>query len=103
MKKKHLLSIVFYSMILSMFCSINASANSAQSQWSGISASGTMCQDDNSPIEVRHENLIFHLPSFPNPHSFDFTEYSSSVTAEYTFYNPSEYTITAKLFFPFGT
>lgn len=47
--------------------------------------------------------MIF--PSFPKSQYNEETEYlaySGMVTAQYTFYNPANYTVTAKLLFPFG-
>lgn len=80
-------------------------ANSAQMHFEGISATGAVMTDTESPVEVEREVLTFDITEFPD---FDYKSvsdmqaYSSKVTAEYTFFNPSEYEITAKLLFPFG-
>lgn len=88
-----------------MLFSLTASANSAMTYWNGTDASGAIITDENSPIVVEKENLIFDISSFPES-SYEgetsFASYSASVTAEYTFYNSSDYTVTAKLLFPFG-
>ena len=106
MKKFQLLSILLScTLFLSTCLTIPVSANSAQTSWSGVSSTGAVCQAENSPLEVKKEVLTFDLPDFPYPDepSMDLTEYHNSFTAEYTFFNPSEYTITASLLFPFGT
>ena len=80
-------------------------ANSAQTWWSGTDASGTILTDTECPIVVEKELLTFDLPDFPLNHYFtaeEFNAYAGRVTAEYTFYNPADYTVTARLLFPFG-
>lgn len=81
------------------------SANSAQTWWEGVDAAGVIVSDENCPITVEKEILTFDLQAFPADYytsTEEFLQYSGSVTAEYSFYNPSEYTVTAKLLFPFG-
>lgn len=80
-------------------------ANSAQTQWEGLDVTGAIITGENSPIVVEHELLTFDIQEFPDDYYStldEFLAYSGKVTAEYTFYNPSEYTVTAKLLFPFG-
>lgn len=77
-----------------------AHANSALQRYVGVDAMGAIMRGEN-PIVVEHEQLTFDLFSFPTVGTQD--GYDGKVTAEYTFYNPSEYTITATLLFPFGT
>ena len=82
-----------------------ASANSAQTWFEGQDATGAfMPAGSESPIVVEGERLIFDLPHFPVLHGSaeDNAAYEASVTAEYTFYNPSDYTVTSHLLFPFG-
>ena len=82
-----------------------AFANSAQSFWEGVDASGVTVSEGESPLEVEKETLTFSLSQFPLSYyenQEDFLSYSGMVRAEYTFYNPSSYTVTARLFFPFG-
>lgn len=82
-----------------------ASANSAQSYFRGVDAAGAMMLDKESPIVVEKELLTLDLQSFPFSYyesKEEFLSYDGKVTAQYTFFNPSEYTITAKLLFPFG-
>lgn len=84
---------------------VPAFANSAQSYWEGVNQSGAIITDGDSPIIVEKELLTFDLQEFPKNyyHEVDeFLAYTGKVTAEYTFYNPSDITVTAKLLFPFG-
>lgn len=103
MKKaaKRLVSLLLIVLMLML----PVSANSAQTWWEGVDAAGVIVPEDNCPITVEKEILTFDLQEFPADYytsTENFLQYSGSVTAEYTFYNPSEYTVTAKLLFPFG-
>lgn len=80
-------------------------ANSAQTQWTGTDSTGAIVLEKDSPIIVEKELLTFDIQEFPESYyreSKDFISYSTKVTAEYTFYNPADYTVTATLAFPFG-
>lgn len=84
---------------------VYASANSAQSHWRGVDATGATITGENCPIEVTAETLTFDIGEFPQNYSsvdYDKTKYSAKVTAEYTFYNPTDMDVTATLVFPFG-
>lgn len=84
----------------------SANANSAQSYWEGVDRAGVVITGDNCPIVVEHELLTLDLQEFPQPYynnEEDFLAYPGKVTAQYTFYNPSAMTVTAKLLFPFGS
>ena len=84
---------------------VPASANSAQTQWEGVDSAGAIVRDGGSPIIVEKELLTFDIQEFPDNHYFDldsYLAYSGKVTAEYTFFNPADYTVTATLLFPFG-
>ena len=99
--RKVLSLVIAFVLILS---TISASANSAQSYFYGRDAMGAILTGE-SPIVVEHEELTFQIPSFPREYyeSFEeFMRYNSFVSASYSFYNPSDYTVTAKLLFPFG-
>lgn len=98
---KRLLGIFLIAVLLTG----SVSANSAQTWWEGVDGSGVIVADETSPIVVEKELLTFDLQEFPKEDydaSEDISQYQGAVTAEYTFYNPSEYTVTAKLLFPFG-
>lgn len=61
--------------------------------------------DENCPVIVEKEVLTFDIPEFPKGYyseKEEYLSYSAKVTAEYTFYNPADYTVTATLLFPFG-
>ena len=96
------------SILLSTFLLLSptaAYANSAQTYFQGISATGTMVIGEQSPIIVERELLTFDLQEFPQEYyeeEADFLAYSGKVTAEYTFHNPADYDVKAKLAFPFG-
>ena len=93
---------------LTMFFNVGiviASANSAQSHWNGVYSTGAIVTDENCPVIVEKEVLTFDISEFPANYyqSLDeYMAYSAKVTAEYTFYNPADYTVTATLVFPFG-
>ncbi len=83
---------------------VPAYANSAVMQWSGMDSTGAIVVDENCPIEVEKEVLTFDIAEFCDhfPTKEALLAYSSKVTAEYTFYNPTDQTVTATLAFPFG-
>ncbi|MBQ7380089.1 MAG: hypothetical protein IJW70_10490 [Clostridia bacterium] len=93
--------VLLLVILLCALTALPASANSAESYWEGVSASGVLTTDGECPLVVEHETLTFDIAAFPSPYGG--TEgYDASVTAEYTFYNPSDMTVTANLLFPFG-
>ena len=84
---------------------VTASANSAQKDWQGSSASGMMITDENCPVEVESEVLTFNINDFPAGYYYEQAElkkYEASVTAHYNFYNPADYDVDMTLAFPFG-
>lgn len=103
MKIKHIISLVLCA-VLSFLISGTAFANSAQKWWTGADSYGTIVTDTECPVVVESELLTFDIPDFPAtyPDTEHFLAYSANVTAQYTFYNPANYTVTAKLEFPFG-
>ncbi len=108
MKKGLFLRIIFAAISLALILGTSVLpvfANSAQSWFEGVDSSGAIMTDKESPIIVERELLTFDISEFPESYygaSEEYLSYSAKVTAEYTFYNPSEYTVTAKLLFPFG-
>ncbi len=108
MKRKIKKSLIAISLcFLSLFGANSQTvfANSAQTHFEGIDSTGAIITDAESPIIVEKEVLTFDVQSLM-PTYFSTAEeyfaYDAKVTAEYTFYNPSEITGTAKLLFPFG-
>lgn len=77
-----------------------ASANSAPPYWFGTDASGVILNGDTCPVEVESEHLTLQIGDFPN--FSDPSSYRASMTAEYTFYNPTEETYDLSLVFPMG-
>ena len=91
--------------LLLVLSPVRVHANSAQTYWQGVDATGALAVGEESPIVVEHEELVFEIQEFPLDYyreNVDFLAYAPSATAKYTFYNPSDYTVTAKLAFPFG-
>jgi len=74
-------------------------ANSGAPWEEGVTQSGVHSVHENSVLQVQSEKLIF---KFDKPvYSTDETErYNSSVTAEYTFYNPTDETVNTTMAFP---
>lgn len=104
MLKKMIIILALLSLLFSSFC-ISSSANSAQTWWKGTDASGVIVTDSECPVVVKNEVLTFNIDKFPETYyktEEEMLSYSASVTAQYTFYNPSDYDVTAKLLFPFG-
>ncbi|MBQ6018993.1 MAG: hypothetical protein IJL26_02335 [Clostridia bacterium] len=99
-------SLVLIGCILfAVFC-IPASANSGPRRWEGLTQSGVTFTGEDCPIEVTHEKLTLAVTDEPVPESTDasyWAEYANEVTAEYTFFNPTQDTITATLTFPCGS
>lgn len=100
---KKLISMALSTLLL---CSpVTAFANSAQTNFRGISPTGAMVTGEQSPLVVEQEQLTFDLQEFPLEYygeEADYLAYTGKVTAEYTFHNPADYDVTAKLAFPFG-
>ncbi|MBR2384433.1 MAG: hypothetical protein IKA99_02370 [Clostridia bacterium] len=77
-----------------------AKANSAQTHWKGTSQLGIVVTDGECPLVVEKEVLTFNLVDFPD---YGNEDYSSTVSAEYTFKNPTDLNLDISLAFPFGT
>lgn len=83
----------------------SALANSAQTWWQGTDSTGALIADTDCPIVVESELLTFDISEFPSeyyPESDEYLAYHATVTAEYSLSNPADYTVTARLLFPFG-
>ena len=92
-------------LLLAGGCAQPAYANSAQRHWSGTDVTGAVVTGEDCPIVVERELLTFDVQEFPEqyyPDTDSFLDYTGKVTAEYTFRNPADYTVTATLVFPFG-
>lgn len=93
-------------LLLAGLCMQPVYANSAQRNWSGTDSTGAVVTGEDCPIVVDRELLYFDVQEFPEqyyPDTEAFLAYTGKVTAEYTFRNPADYTVTATLVFPFGS
>lgn len=102
---KRFITVILATAVSVSALSVSAHANSAQMHWSGVDATGTMTSDKNCPITVEREVLTFDIAETPSNYYEDISQirdYKNSVTANYTFYNPADYKVTATLVFPFG-
>ena len=105
MKNKGFIALCLILFLASDIFKLTALANSARRIWYGVDMTGTVVKGENCPVEVENEQLTFDISEFPNSYyekKGDFLKYNGKVTAKYTFYNPSDYKVTAKLVFPFG-
>ncbi len=101
-----ILTLLLCAVLLFFGNALPAFANSAQTWFEGVDASGAIMPSTESPIVVEHETLTFDIGIFPEPYYYsdgEYEAYTARVSAAYTFYNPSDYTVTARLLFPFGT
>ena len=72
----------------------------------GEAAAGVLAAEGSCPLVVEKEVLTFDAQSFPQlyyQNENDFLTYDGRVTAEYSLYNPTRETVTAKLRVPLGT
>ena len=105
MKNKGFIALCLILFLASDIFKLTALANSARRIWYGVDMTGTVVKGENCPIEVEDEQLTFDISEFSNSYyekKGDFLKYNGKVTAKYTFYNPADYKVTAKLVFPFG-
>lgn len=80
---------------------LSAEANSGAPWEEGVTADGIYSVHEDSVLEVQSEVLTFDISSLPS----DIVEgksYDARVTAEYTFYNPTDEYVTTAMAFPFG-
>lgn len=107
MKKRYvIISCILAVLTLTSTPVMRAEANSAPSYWMGRDILGAYVTDEDIPIIVERERLTLDIHDFPKEYDSSLEEwktYSSKVTAEYTFYNPSDLDIKVTLNFPFGS
>lgn len=105
MKRNHkIIALVCLLLMIPCFM-LPVSANSRAQEWRGTDGNGVIFADGDVPIEVTRELLTFDINTLPYATYRDeetFLAYDSKVTAEYTFHNPTDMTVTATLVFPFG-
>ena len=103
--KRKVITVIFTVLLLSTVFIQSTHANSAQRHWSGTDSTGSLIKDKNCPLVVDREVLTFDVQELPKNYyssAEEFLAYTGKVTAEYTFRNPADYTVTATLVFPFG-
>ena len=103
--KRKVITALFTALLLGAVLIQPTYANSAQRHWSGTDSTGALVKDKNCPLVVDKELLTFDVREFPKNYynsTEEFLAYTGKVTAEYTFRNPADYTVTATLVFPFG-
>ena len=103
--KRKVITVIFTVLLLSAVFIQSTHANSAQRHWSGTDSTGALVKDKNCPLVVDKELLTFDVQEFPKNYYNsieEFLAYTGKVTAEYTFRNHADYTVTATLVFPFG-
>ena len=103
--KRKVITALFTALLLGAVLIQPTYANSAQRHWNGTSGTGTLVKDKDCPLAVDKELLTFDVQEFPKNYYNnieEFLAYTGKVTAEYTFRNPADYTVTATLVFPFG-
>ena len=106
MKRNHKIIAVVCLLLMIPCFMLPVSANSRAQEWYGTDGNGVIFADGDVPIEVTREKLTFDINTLPYATYRDeetFLAYDSKVTAEYTFHNPTDMTVTATLVFPFGT
>ncbi len=105
MKRRNRLLIGMLCMVLLFGAlALPAAANSAMKSWSGITATGAVVEGGSCPLEVEKEVLTFSITEFPPMHASaeENMTYTGSVTATYTFRNPTNYQVNTTLLFPWG-
>ncbi|WZL74562.1 hypothetical protein QBE52_07685 [Clostridiaceae bacterium 35-E11] len=93
--KKLIVSILLANVMLYFFTT--AFANSGPVFWQGYPSSDIMSIEDNSPIRVENESLVFDFSDTDNsPHTI-----SGKVTATYEMFNPTNELRSVEMAFPF--
>ena len=78
-----------------------AFANSGPPWEEGVTSTGIHCISESSVLEVKSEVLTFNIGT-PLYELKEDEKYNSTVTAEYTFYNPTADTVNTQMAFPIG-
>ena len=78
-----------------------AFANSGPPWEEGVTSAGIHCVHESSVLEVQNETLTFNIGT-PLYELKEDEKYNTTVTAEYTFYNPTADTVNTKMAFPIG-
>ena len=81
---------------------ISAEANTAPAYWEGTSSSGAIVKEENCPVVVEKEILNLNISTLPHGGKVEHGKYAATVSAEYSFYNPTDSKVDMTLLFPFG-
>ena len=98
--------ILIFALCILLALAPAVSANSGPMTWEGSVGTGSLVVEEDSPIVAEKEVLTFDIRQFPA--EYYSTEsaleeyYGATVTAEYTFRNPTDADVTATLLFPYG-
>lgn len=95
-KFKRIISFLLL-LIISSYCLVYA--NSGPVLWPSFPSSDSLTIDENCPIEIRNENLVFDLSNSNNEHSG--YSLAGNVIAEYEMYNPTGKPLIVNMAFPF--
>ena len=108
MKTRTKTIILLLTIALTLFSSVAFSspavseANSASIETKGYDSSGVIVKTENSPIVVDKEDLTFHIYSADRFIPGQEYDRRGTVTAEYTFRNPTNLIVETRCLFPFG-
>lgn len=100
-KFKSLIAALAAVIIAVPMFTVPAFANSGPPWEEGITSTGIHCVHENSVLQVQSETLTFNIGT-PLYDLAENEKYNTTVTAEYTFYNPTVDTVNTKMAFPIG-
>ena len=81
---------------------MKAEASPASAYWEGVEASGAVVKGNDCPVVVEKETLDLKISTLPHNGKVEHEKYAAAVTAEYSFYNPTDSKVDMSLLFPFG-
>lgn len=95
--KCYLIKLLMWLLVLPFILFQTAFANSGPTYWQGYPSSDVLAVDENSPVEVESEKLIF---DFSGDSSHNHT-IRGQVTASYEMVNPEDKDLSVQMAFPF--
>ena len=103
---RSVISLICIIALLTSICILPAYAMPAPPKIYGTDIYDVIIKEKDSPIIIENEIITFDLPTLPYAKYYrneTFHAYDSRVTSEYTFYNPTDATVTATLLVRLGT
>ena len=103
---RSVISLICIIALLTSICILPAYAMPAPPKIHGTDIFDVIIKEKDSPIIIDNEIITFDLPTLPYAKYYKnetFHAYDSRVTSEYTFYNPTDATVTATLLVRSGT